>query len=93
MQTFDQPKADYGRSLVADGEPDAIAEVKLRTRLFHEIAEAVWPQDTHLRWFADGLFVVIDAPNPILYEVPNDRIQDLLISRPSGVPYIKKHRP
>lgn len=90
---LDPPRADYGRSIIADGEPDAMEEIKLRTRLFHEIVEGAWPTNTHLRWFADGLFVVIDAETPTLYEVPIWRIQDLLISRPSGVPYIRKHRP
>jgi len=93
VQMLDPPRADYGRSIVADGDPDAIKEVKLQTRLHYEIAEGSWPQTMHLRWFADGLFVVIDAENPIFYEVPIWRVQHLLVLRPDGIPYIRKHRP
>lgn len=93
MSLPNPPKADYGNSIIAQGEPDAIAEIKVRTRLFHEIVEGAWPENTHLRWFADGLYVVIDAERPTLYEVPLWRIQDLLVSRPNGIPYIRNHRP
>lgn len=78
--------ADFGKSLIARGDPDRIEEVIERTRLFHEIPREIFPTIMELRWFADGLFLISDEEPPRLYQAPLFRLDDLLVYVP-GSPF------
>lgn len=81
----------YENSRTAEGDPLGIAEVLNRTRLYHEVPEAIFPTaDGDLRWFANGLHVVGPGDDPAVFQTPMARVDELIVPRQAPtLPWIK----
>ncbi|MAM84284.1 MAG: hypothetical protein CL472_06390 [Acidobacteria bacterium] len=74
----------------AEGDPLGIAEIFLRTRLYHEVDEETFPQDGELRWFLNGLHIIGKGDDPIVFQTPMGRVEDLIVPRVAPtLPWIK----
>lgn len=77
-------------SAPADGDPVGIREVMNRTRLFHEVTDGSFPFDGELRWFVNGLHVIGEGDDPVVYQVPMARVEELVVPRAAPtLPWIK----
>lgn len=83
MHQQNQPDSRFGRSVLAEGDPEAFAEVIERTRRYFEIVPEKFPapHTLQVRWFADGLYLVTDEESPMLYQVPMQRVADMIEPR------------
>jgi len=76
----------------AEGDPAGIAEVFNRTRLFHEVPEAIFPtpETGELRWFANGLHVIGPGDDPSVFQTPMARVSEMVVPREAPtLPWIK----
>lgn len=85
----------FASSQPAEGDPAGIHEVLNRTRLFHEVAEDLFPtEDGELRWFLNGLHVIGSGDDPVVYQCPMARVEELIVPREAPtLPWIKAPKP
>ena len=80
-------------SQIAEGDPNGIREVILRTRLYHEVDESTFPMDGELRWFLNGLHIIGKGDDPVVFQTPMERVKDLIVPRAAPtLPWIKAPR-
>lgn len=61
-----------------EGDPDAIDFIRTTTRLYYEMPPSIFPENTELRWFLDGIHVV-DLDTGRSFQAPMNRIEDLIV--------------
>jgi hypothetical protein len=80
-----------GMSAIAEGTPEGLREILNRTRLYHELPTSMFPmEDGELRWFANGLFVMGPGDDPMMFQTPMSRVEEMVVARQAPtLPWIK----
>lgn len=93
--TDDSRRSDLlAASAPAEGTAAGLMEVRNRTRLYHEVPDALFPSDGEVRWFTNGLHVLGHGPDPSVFQTPMDRVEELIVPRQAPqLPYIVSPRP
>lgn len=71
----------FAASMEAEGDIEAFEEIRTRTRLYHEVAPKQFPAQTDIRWFINGLHIIGPGEDPVVFQVPMDRVSDMVIPR------------
>ena len=80
----------FETSRPAEGTPDGIRAVMTRTRLYHEVDPQTFPEDGDLRWFLNGLHIIGPGDDPVVYQTPMARVEDLIVPRQAPkLPWIR----